>query len=242
MMKARSQVRTVHCLTVCTALLVGCGGSDDSGVGADSGTCGTFDNPGILKLTNRSPAMGASVVNRDIVHSFTVVNAPADYYSFDLLHGEGHSAGLSTPDDPRFRTTRSGNNINYQMTIDSWSSAPGHVLLSARGSFSTSQGCTWTFPSPLFSYDVTPAPAPDGGVAADAKQPLDTGADAGRVEVASVDLSGSSPDVAPVIDLAAETVAPFDSEVDVAGGDYDSMLELDAIAETVDANAGIDGI
>jgi hypothetical protein len=240
MMKVRRRVPTVHCLMVCAVLMAGCGGSDDSGAGADSGTCGTFDNPGILKLTNRSPAIGASVVNRDIVHSFTVVNAPADYYSFDLLHGEGHSAGLSTPDNPRFRTARSGNNISYQLTIDSWSSAPGHVVLSARRSFSTSQGCTWAFPSPLFSYDVTPAPAPDGGAANDAKQPLDAGAE--KAEVASIDVFGGSPDVALIIDLASETMPPFDGEVDAAGGAYDSMLELDAGAELVDANIGIDGI
>jgi hypothetical protein len=238
-MKVSDRVRTVHCLTVCAALVAGCGDSGDDGAGADSGICGTASEPGILKLTNLRPALGASVVNRDIVHSFTVVNAPADYHSFDLLHGDGHSAGLSTPDDPHFTTSRSGNNISYQMTIEGWSSAPGHAVLNARGTFQTAQGCTWAFPTPMFSYDVTSAPAADGGVALDAKQAADG---AGKADLAVADLAGETADVPLAVDLASETAAPLDGELDVAGGSDDSSPELDALAATLDANVRIDGI
>jgi hypothetical protein len=235
-MKVSHRVRTVHCLTFCAALVGGCGDSGDGGVGADSGICGTASDPGVLKLADRSPALGASVVNRDIVHSFTVVNAPADYYAFDLLHGDGHSAGLSTPTDPRFRTTRSGNNISYQMTIDSWSNAPGHAVLNVRGTFETSQGCTWAFPSPLFSYDVTPAPAADGGLALDAQQAVDG---AGKPDLGLVDVAQNSSDASSE---ASSDASALDSALDGAAGPYDSSLELDALAEILDANVLIDGI
>jgi len=212
--------RAVHCLTLGAALLVACGDSGDSGAGADSGICGTANEPGVLKLSNLLPVLGGSVVNRAIVHSFTVVNAPADFYSFDLLHGDGHSAGLSTPDSPRFKTTRSGNNISYQMTIDSWSNVPGHVVLNAAGTFQTSQGCTWAFPTPMFSYDVKAAPVLDGGAT------LDVG----------------SADAPRGYDLAAEVGLSVDSVPDVAVGPLDVSSELDALTGMIDASLGVDGI
>lgn len=139
-------VRAILCLTSCAAMIAGCGDSDD-GSSADSGVCGTAAAPGVLKLSNLSPALGASVVNRNIVHSFTIANAPAIYDDFPLLHGDGHSAGLSTPDDPRFRATqaKASSNVSYEMTIDSWSSASGHVVLKANGSFETTKGCRGSF-------------------------------------------------------------------------------------------------
>lgn len=234
-MKLRS-VRTVLCLTSCAAMLAGCGDSDD-GSSADSGVCGTAAAPGVLKLSNLSPALGASVVNRNIVHSFTIANAPAIYDDFRLLHGDGHSAGLSTPDDPRFKATQSKatSNVSYEMTIDSWSNASGHVVLNANGSFETAKGCRWVFPSPMFSYDVTPAPAPDGG-ATDAKPALDGWRlpDAPVRDVASVD--------APTgYDAAAEAGMSIDSAIDALGGAFDVSSELDALP-ALDAILSLDGI
>lgn len=234
-----TSVRTVLCLTSCAALIGGCGDSDN-GSSADSGICGTAAEPGILKLSNLSPALGGSAVNRNIVHSFTIVNAPANYYDFVLLHGDGHSAGLSTPDSPRFTTTKTGNNISYQMTIDSWSHAPGHVVLNTNGTFETSKGCRWVFPSPMFSYDITPAPSPDGGVAdtkpGDANLPLDGWRlpDAPVIDVASDD--------APLgYDLASEAAMSVDSAIDAVVGSSDAPVELDVLP-SLDANASVDGI
>jgi hypothetical protein len=227
-----TSVRTVLRLASCAALLGGCGDSDN-GSSADSGICGTAAEPGVLKLSNLSPALGGSVVNRNIVHSFTIVNAPADYYDFVLLHGDGHSAGLSTPDSPRFTTTKTGNSISYQMTIDSWSNAPGHVVLNTNGTFETSKGCRWVFPSPMFSYDITSAPAPDGG-ATDAKPAVDGWRlpDAPVVDVGSVD--------APMgYDLAAEAMG-VDSMLDAVAGSFDVPSGLDALP-ALDLNVGGDG-
>jgi hypothetical protein len=234
-------VRTFLWLTSCAALLVGCGDSD-TGSSADSGICGTAAEPGVLKLSNLTPPLGGSVVNSNLVHSFTIVNAPADYYDFDLLHGDGHSAGLSTPDSPRFTTTTSktGNSITYQMTIDSWSNAPGHVVLKTNGMFDTTKGCRWVFPSPMFSYDVTPAPAPDGGTAdskpADMKPAIDGWQlpDAPVIDVASVD--------APIgYDLAAESAMSVDSMIDAVAGSFDVSSELDGLP-TLDMNVSVDAI
>jgi hypothetical protein len=228
-----ASVRTVLCLTSCAALL-GCGDSDQ-GASADSGICGTAAEPGRLKLSNLSPALGASVMNSNIVHSFTIVNAPADYYDFALLHGDGHSAGVSTPDSPRFTTTKTGNNITYQMTIAGWSNAPGHVVLNTNGTFETSKGCRWVFPSPMFSYDITPAPGPDGGVT-DTKPAVDGWRlpDAPVVDVASVD--------APMgYDLAAEAAMGVDSMIDAVAGSFDVPSELDTLP-ALDLNVSVDGI
>jgi len=154
-------------------MAVGCGGAAgnaaaDAAVDADGGPCGTHMEPGILKLANLVPAMGASVVNQTIVHSFTVVNAPGDFTNFDLRYGPSHTAGVPTPNGPRFQTTISGSDVAYQLTATSWSLAPGHVEWVASGGFDTSKGCTWNFPSPLFSYDITAGP--DGGAATEAGQ------------------------------------------------------------------------
>jgi hypothetical protein len=74
------------------------------------------------------------------------------------------------------------NNIVYQFTVDDWAIVPGHVELQASGGYETMEGCSWAFPTPIFSYDVAPradfdsgitgAPRFDGG-AADAPSALD---------------------------------------------------------------------
>ena len=166
-----------------SAAFMACGGSGsssaDSAVDAAGGVCGTHADPGILKITGRTPAIGASVLNQNIVHGFVVENAPAIFAAFTLWGGATHTAGLSTPFEPTFQVTVSGSNLIYQTTIDAWSHAPGHVELVASGGYDTSKGCSWVFPSPLFSYDVTPMldagatevpgdPDGGGGVAVDA--------------------------------------------------------------------------
>lgn len=232
-----ASVRTVLCLASCAALLVGCGDSDE-GSSADSGICGTASEPGVLKLSNLIPPLGGSVVNSNIVHSFTVVNAPADYHDFVLLHGDGHSAGLSTPDSPRFSTNRPdkhGPNLDYQMTVTAWSNAPGHVVLSTNGTFETTKGCRWVFPSPMFAYDVTPAPGPDAG-AADTKPAVDGWRlpDAPVIDLASAD--------APMVyDLGSEATMSVDSQVDVSAGSFDLPAELDALP-TLDMSVSVDRI
>jgi hypothetical protein len=221
-MKLGLRVRTIHGWALAAALLAACG---DDGSTPDSGICGTSDKPGVLKLGGLTPATHASVVNQSIVHSFTVVDAPADYHTFDLFYGDGHTAGASTPENPRFTTTPGkGSNIEYQMTIDHWSSAPGHVVLTVHGSFTTSHGCTWQFPSPLFEYDITPAAAPDGGAAVDGGK----AADGGHAIDTAVD-APSSPDGPILIDLSPEVPAPVDTGVDVPSALLDASGSLDTL-------------
>jgi hypothetical protein len=157
--------RAALVLGICTTLLA-CGdsgsGSADTAVTADGGVvCGTQANPGVLKLTGLSPAIGSTVVNQGIVHAFLVMKAPAVFTNFTLNDGASHTAGRSTPADLEFKVTLSGSDLVYQLTVDAWSHAPGHVELEASGGYATLEGCSWVFPSPLFSYDI--APMLDGG-------------------------------------------------------------------------------
>lgn len=166
----------------------------DGAVDTAVGLCGTHSDPGILKVTGRTPVIGASVPNQNIVHGFMVDNAPAIFTAFTLRYGDSHTAGISTPFEPTFQATVSGSNLIYQMTINTWSHAPGHVEIVASGGYDTSKGCSWVFPSPLFSYDVTAGldasaaevPGdPDGGgtVAVDA---------AGMVSIDGASVDGAS--------------------------------------------------
>jgi hypothetical protein len=171
-MKTALQASMLYCVS---AVLVACGGggSNSADSAVDASGCGTHANPGILKLTGLTPATGTSVLNQNIVHGFVVENAPAFFTAFTLRYGDAHTAGISTPFGPTFQVTVSGSNLIYQMTIDAWSLAPGHVEIVASGSYDTLKGCTWAFPSPLFSYDVTPVL--DAGVAGETRGVMDGG-------------------------------------------------------------------
>jgi len=161
----KSAPRAALVLAICTTLWA-CGdsgsGNTDAAATADAGVvCGTRSNPGVLKLTGLSPAIGSTVANQGIVHAFLVVKAPAVFTNFTLNYGASHTAGRSTPADLEFKVTASGSDLVYQLTVDAWSHAPGHVELEASGGYATLAGCSWVFPSPLFSYDI--APVLDGG-------------------------------------------------------------------------------
>lgn len=230
-MKRTRRVLLLDGLILCAAVAAGCGDSGGAGSDSDGGVCGTLSSPGILKVARLSPAPGASVSNRNIVHSFTVVGAPAEYNTFDLIYGEGHTAGLSAPAYPKFKTTISGSDVEYQMVIEGWSHAPGHVTLNARGSFTTAQGCTWTFPAPLFSYDVTATPGIDGGM------------DGSSAEISVIADGGwTLPDVP--VDLPAEAVAGLEvgSVVDAASDALEAEVELAPldVAPAVDVGAVMD--
>jgi hypothetical protein len=233
---------------ICTAILgmsvclfAGCGGDasiskPSSDAGIDAG-CGTLDDPNILKLSGLTPAMGESVVNRQIVHGFTVKNAPASNVNFDLRYGANHTAGASTPDRPRFQTTIEGSDVTYLMVIDAWSRAPGHVEFSANGSFTTSKGCTYAFPSPLFSYDITPGPTPDGGVGPEAG-PGDTGANADSrvaIDLAAVDSPMVIDGSVGAIDVPDDVPSPV-----VLDGPSGLDAVLDGELVSVDTASGLD--
>ena len=204
--------------------LVACGGgssSADGAVEAGGGVCGTHANPGILRLTGLTPAMGASVLNQSIVHGFVVENAPAIFTNFKWQKGDTHTAGISTPSEPTFQVTVSGSNLIYQTTIDLWSRAPGHVEIVASGGYDTSKGCSWVFPSPLFSYDVTPVL--DAGIAGEGS--MEGTMDGGTSVPYDVPLAMDSPITADVpgapddgglimVDATVEGASPVDAGID----------------------------
>ena len=222
-----ARMSTVLCLGIVG--VAGCqdssSGGDGAAAGADAGVCGTYADPGKLKLAKLTPAIGASVVNQAIVHGFTVVGAPAVFTNFELRFGDSHTAGLPTPANPKFPTPVTASDLVYQLTIDSWSRAPGHVELVASTGYETSKGCWWIFPAPLFSYDVTAGP--DGGLTAEAGGGLDT---SGKPVDATTD-GPSSLDVPDNFDLAAaEATSSFD-----AGTSTEAGASLDGASRELDA-------
>jgi hypothetical protein len=220
-------------LTLLCLGLAACGGGgsggDDAAATADA-FCGTHANPGILKVTNLTPAAGAIVNNQAIDHGFTVVNAPAQFNNFDFKYGPSHTAGLPSPEKPRFQLTPAGSDVIYRLTIDSWAH-PGHVEVLASGGYETLAGCSWSFPSPLFSYDVVGAP--DGGATSEAGGGVDSAPspiDSSLIPVFHLD--------APLQFDSAESEAAGQPEggqaTDVDGGTLDTALVLDSPRPPID--------
>jgi hypothetical protein len=210
---------------VVLAAAAGCGGADIHSVDAppaDGGVCGDHNAPGILTLTDLHPALGATVYNHAIAHGFTVVRAPADFTNFTFELADAHTAGLPTPRAPAFRTTIVGSDIVYELTIDAWGRSPGHVEVVASGGYDL-KGCSWSFPSPLFSYDIVGGP--DGGEPVDGVAPKDVRP--------PIDGTGSTLDGGmPAIDAAVDGAGALDTAVD--GGAADVPLGLDG-APPIDA-------
>ena len=128
------------------------------GACACSGTSSQDDCPGIndptvLTLVNVNPALGDSVPNEAIVHSFSITDDIA-FSDIALAYLETHTAG--TPDPAiEFTYTISTTTTDLTSAPIVWSNAPGHVELEAPIVYQTPDGCAYTLPSPLFSYDVT---------------------------------------------------------------------------------------
>jgi hypothetical protein len=127
------------------------------GCGSDDNKCGTQAKPGILNVEDRIPKVGASVVNSNILHSFTVKDSPIEsqdiYLNLALLSPK-HTAGGSTPGTLTWTVEESGKDITWSTTINAWQTAPGHVEIVSGGGGWESAGCYYDWPSPLFSYDV----------------------------------------------------------------------------------------
>ena len=201
---------------------------------AEAGFCGTHENPGILQLDGRTPPLGGTVNNHDIVHGFTVVDAPAEFRNFELRFGPTHTAGQPSPEKPRFTlVTLENGSIVYQLTIASWSLSPGHVEVVASGGYTTSAGCTWQFPSPLFSYEIVGGP--DGGVPpepparADGAQPVDTALDVALPPIDALLDGGVNPPVDTAVDGGAPDLpAGFDTGGDETYPGADRPLAVDS--------------
>lgn len=193
---------SIGVLLVLSAALSACGSEStqsDASVGRDSGICGTRTNPGILQVTDVIPAMGTTVPNGRITHTFTVAKAPAEFTAFTLRYGSNHTAGGSTPSDPVLQATVIGSSIVYQFSVDRWAMAPGHVELKASNGYETNAGCSWVFPTPLLSYEVTAGQGLDGGL--DGRSAVD-----GSLADAPAALDAGTVDVSLAVDAPMATV------------------------------------
>jgi hypothetical protein len=106
-------------------------------------------------LKDVAPAAGTTVPNQNIVEKFTIVDPPfvITGLSFQIL--PKHTGGTTSPLALQFTVASDGKDDIYRMTVDSWSTAPGHVEIGVPGVFLNGNDCAFVFPSPLFSYDVT---------------------------------------------------------------------------------------
>jgi hypothetical protein len=140
-------------LCALTALAVmGCGSSDGS---SSANNCGTILSPNEFTLSDIQPAMGSSVPNSNIVHSFTI-DGQLLRATPTIGTSSAHTAGDPTP-PLTFTVTASASGKDSVYTADpvTWA-MPGHVELVQGGvEENTTSGCVSYFPSPLFSYDVT---------------------------------------------------------------------------------------
>jgi hypothetical protein len=118
-----------------------------------SDPCGGINDPTVLTLVNVSPALGASVPNEAIVHSFSITDDIVfSDIAFDYL--ESHTAGTPAP-ALTFSYTIGAETTDLTSTAVVWSNVPGHVELEAPIVYQTPDACAYKLPSPLFSYDVT---------------------------------------------------------------------------------------
>lgn len=60
-----------------------------------------------------------------------------------------------SPTPLQFTMVVQGKDQVYSTTIDSWSTARGHVEMGVSNMLANDNGCVFLFPSPLFSYDIT---------------------------------------------------------------------------------------
>jgi hypothetical protein len=132
---------------------LGCGSSNASPSPAT--TCGTIDAPHVVTLTNLQPALGSSVLDANIVHSFTILG----FEQIEPDLGEAlpqHTAGDRSLSPMTWTVTTDANgDFSYASTPITWPIAPGHVELDAVPFVAKGTHCTSKLPSPTFSYDVT---------------------------------------------------------------------------------------
>jgi hypothetical protein len=133
-------------------VLLACGGEKDEDDAAPD--CGTPAQPLMLTLGEVKPAQGSSVPNTGIVHEFTVIGLRAVIQP-DLRLMISHSAGPPDPAQLMVSIDPSNPDVRYTFAPLRWTNAPAQVALEVAGLYQTQEGCTYAFPSPLFSYAIT---------------------------------------------------------------------------------------
>jgi hypothetical protein len=135
-----------------------CGSTDsDPGpkMGAATPGCGTVQEPLLLTLKDVKPALGSSVPNANIVHSFTIVGKLLKIDPTFAPAGTQHTAGARIPNVLSWTYAASGGDTVYTSEPLSWTTAPGHVELTPPGVLVTPDNCVSELPTPTFSYDIS---------------------------------------------------------------------------------------
>jgi hypothetical protein len=134
------------------ALVAPCACSDPS----PAPNCPGVGAPALLELSDLTPALGASVVNDAIVHSFTVEgDVSFDGVASDALsYPRVHTAGTADP-ALAFEHVPASDLTHFTSVAVTWANAPAHVEITTPLVFETDEGCAYQLPAPLFSYDVT---------------------------------------------------------------------------------------
>jgi hypothetical protein len=146
-----SFARSCFALFACAPSLLGC--SDEPDAQSDVPICAGLSNPAVIELTELEPALGASVPNEAIVHSFTITGDVA-FTSIAFAYSKLHDAGDARPAlELTYSNEASG--VVYTSGPTSWENAPSHVEMAVPLVYETAAGCAYTLPVPLFSYDVT---------------------------------------------------------------------------------------
>jgi hypothetical protein len=147
---------------VIVATTVACSEKSEDDDGA-APNCGTLTNPDIVQLRDVQPASGSSVENQDIVHAFTVVNAPGLFPQFTFAQESAHTAGTASPMELTFIYSQVGTDLHYEATPVAWANAPGQVSLSVAETYQAPDGCFYAFPRPMFDYAVMEGGGGAGG-------------------------------------------------------------------------------
>jgi hypothetical protein len=145
-------------------VLAGCGSTDNGNNGGSAGAgpnmtatadCGSLEQPRQFTISDVSPALGASVPNTGVVQRFTIVGQYLQIDNGSFALSAAHTAGAPTPTPIVWTYAPSGGNTVYTSAPITWQTAPGHVEFVPAGLLETADGCVSTFPTPVFSYDVT---------------------------------------------------------------------------------------
>jgi len=119
-----------------------------------SPSCPGLGAPTVLELSDLTPALGATVTNDAIVHSFDIVG-DVTFDGLALSYPDAHTAGAADP-ELTFHHEPATTLSNFTAAAVTWETAPAHVEINSPIVYQTPEGCAYQLPAPLFSYDVTP--------------------------------------------------------------------------------------
>jgi hypothetical protein len=134
-----------------SVVTLACGGSD--GDGTPDPSCRTTRAPTTVEIKDVSPAIGASLTNSGIVHTFTIVGRHVTFgLKFDL--SAAHTAGQTVPSTVPWTLTFNGADSVYASEPIRWQNAPAHVEVVDSSGLHQDSECLM-LPKQMFKYDIT---------------------------------------------------------------------------------------